>query len=166
MCSDEEDVIFKNLRGTKKMFLKDSSDFTNIFMWVSETMLCIARTEKGTQCSRRCIQCSDMCKVHNEKYEKCDIIMYEFMYEWFNRATIPIPRRWRPIEFRRAASFIGDIDNSRNLAEVRRNMEARMLEIGKRVAARRIANTWRRVNADPNYRVCRDRLMREFSDMC
>ncbi len=123
--------------------------------------MCIAKTEKGAQCKRRPANGSDLCKVHNEKYEKCDIIMYE----WFTSATIPRPRRWRPIEFRRAASFICEVDNSRNLAEVRRNTEARLLEIGKRVAARRIANTWRRVISDPNYGMCRSRLMREYTDM-
>ena len=123
--------------------------------------MCIARTEKGAQCSRRCVQGSDMCKVHAEKYAKFNT----FLYEWFNTASYARKLRWRPAEYRNATRFMGDVRRSRNLAEVRRRMEARLLEIGKRVAARRIANTWRLVNSDPNYRVCRDRLTREFSDM-
>jgi hypothetical protein len=102
-----------------------------------------------------------MCKVHTEMYAKFDI----FLYEWFTRASNPRPRRWRPVEFRRAAKFIGDVDDFRNREEVRRRVEARLLEIGKRVAARRIVNTWRWVNANPSYKVCRDRLMREFAEM-
>lgn len=126
-----------------------------------QSNMCIAKTEKGTQCSRRCIQDSDMCKIHTEMYAKFDI----FLYEWFTTASYARPLRWRPVEFKRAAKFIGDVDNARNAAEVRRHVEARLLELGKDFAARRIANTWRWVNANPNYKVCRDRLMREFAEM-
>ena len=102
-----------------------------------------------------------MCKVHTEKYEKSVI----FLHAWWNTASYARKLRWRPAEYRNAVRFMGFVDNARNREEVRRRMEARLLEIGKRVAARRIANTWRWVNANPNYRVCRDRLMREFAEL-
>ncbi len=123
--------------------------------------MCIAKTEKGTQCTRRCVQGSDMCKFHAEKYAKCQT----FLYEWFNTASYARKLRWRPVEYRNAMRFIGDVERSRNLAEVRRRVEARLLEIGKRVAGRRIVNTLRRVISDPSYKMCRDRLMREFEEM-
>lgn len=123
--------------------------------------MCIATTEKGTQCSRRCAQGSDMCKFHTKKYEESTRMMDVWATMLLEIRSI----RWRPVEYRNAARFKGCVDNARNREMVRRRVEARLLEIGKRVAARRIANTWRRVSADPNYRVCRDRLTREFSDM-
>jgi hypothetical protein len=65
----------------------------------------------------------------------------------------------------KAVKFINDVENFRNLEEIRRRNDARLLEIGKRIAMRRIVNTMRRVISDPNYKMCRDRLMREFSEM-
>jgi hypothetical protein len=65
----------------------------------------------------------------------------------------------------KAVKFINDVENFRNLEEIRRRNDARLLEIGKRIAMRRIVNTMRRVISDPNYKMCRDRLMREFEDL-
>ncbi len=102
-----------------------------------------------------------MCRLHTEKYGKSVI----FLHEWWNTASYARRLRWRPAEYMKAVRFMGCVDNARNREEVRKRVEARLLDIGKRVAARRIANTWRWVSANPNYRVCRDRLMREFAEM-
>ncbi len=65
-----------------------------------------------------------------------------------------------PTDYEEAEKFERAVGRTRLLIEARN--KARLLEIAKKVAARRILNTWRWVNANPDYRTCRTRLMREF----
>ncbi len=65
-----------------------------------------------------------------------------------------------PTNYDEAEKFERDIGRTRLLIEARN--KTRLLDIGKKIAARRILNTWRWVHANPNYRMCRARLMREF----
>ena len=120
--------------------------------------MCIAKTEKGKKCIHKCVRDSDMCNFHTDKYKK------SVYYIKFWRNTI-IRQLLRNTEYMKAVKFINDVENFRNLEEIRKRNDARLLEIGKRIAMRRIVNTMRRVISDPNYKMCRDRLMREFSEM-
>ena len=120
--------------------------------------MCIVKNDNGTKCNHRCVKGSDMCNFHTNKY-KHSMLWIQF---WWKRSIYETRQMSRNSEYKKAMKFKSDVDNTRNLLEVRRNIEARLLEIGKRFAARQILNTWRWVNANPNYKVCRDRLAKEF----
>ncbi len=68
-----------------------------------------------------------------------------------------------PKDYEEAENFERAVGRTRLLIEARN--KARLLEICKNMSARRIMNTWRWVNANPNYKVCRTRLVREFERM-
>ena len=113
------------------------------------------------QCKYKCEKNYDMCGRHADYHRGCVISIFYFgnVPESYRR-TMEIPTNYEEAEkFERA------VGRTRLLIEARRNMEARLLEIGKKVAARRIMNTWRWVNANPNYCTCRTRLEREFLEM-
>lgn len=41
----------------------------------------------------------------------------------------------------------------------------RLLELGRSARVRRIQRVWRRAVSDPSYKICRDRLMREYGEL-
>ncbi len=106
--------------------------------------MCIALTEKGTQCTRRA---SWLCKIHTEKY-----VDAQNAYDVWN--TLPSSQRrvcespdckiWRLVTFK------DDVDTVRR---VRRTL-----------MASRIKRAFRKAISDPNYQMCRDRLRREFTE--
>ena len=107
--------------------------------------MCIALTEKGTQCTRS--RAEWLCKIHMKKYVEAR----DARDVW---NTLPLSQRrvcespdckvWRLVAF------------SNDVKIVRR--------VRRTLMASRIKRAFRRAISDPNYQMCRDRLRREFTE--
>lgn len=98
---------------------------------------CFATTIKGAQCKRMAGPSCDFCKQHLDMYNRGmdDTDFHKNAYRMI-------------ISYRRAKIAEDKIKNAM-----------------KPVSAIRIQRVWRRVNTDPKFKACKNRLVREFQEL-
>lgn len=114
-----------------------------------KTKMCVGITESGYLCRARGSHgpLGDLCKRHHTKYQLG--VDLERFYEILGQHRRHGSKGMHLTRFKMAC------DNNR-----------KMRELGKKIMGARILATWRRAISNPSYKMCRDRLMREFSEFC